>query len=142
MTDNTTSPPDAVSDSAVNLTIANMEEAIALPRKNGELVFEEPWEARAFGLAVALNEEGVYPWQDFSGGLAQTIAAAEEETAATSTESSDDSAEYYQRWLASLEELVLQQGLVTSEELEAEIAEQIHHAAHDHDHDHDHDHHH
>ena len=34
--------------------ISTMDEQVALPRKNGELVFEAPWEARAFGLAVAL----------------------------------------------------------------------------------------
>lgn len=127
----------------VDLTVANMDESIALPRKNGELVFDEPWAARAFGLAVALNEEGIYPWQDFSHGLAQTITAAEHDQGETdSTNLATESAEYYQRWLASLEELVLQQGLITTAELEAEIAEQIHLDSHDHDHDHSHEHHH
>ena len=28
------------------------------PRANGELVFEAPWESRAFGVAVALHESG------------------------------------------------------------------------------------
>ena len=32
----------------------------ALPRKNGELVFEAPWEGRAFGLAVALSDQRHY----------------------------------------------------------------------------------
>jgi len=54
--------------------ITAMDEQVALPRKNGELVFEAPWEARAFGLAVALNEAGVYPWRDFSQGLAAETA--------------------------------------------------------------------
>lgn len=127
-----------------NLTVANMDESIALPRKNGELVFEEPWEARAFGLAVALNEEGVYPWQTFSGELAETIASAEAEVEAEAASSpaaeaqADEPSDYYQRWLASLEALLLEQGLVTPAELEAEIAEQIHHEAHDHDHEHHH----
>ena len=30
----------------------------APPRSNGELVFAEPWESRAFGLAMALNDAG------------------------------------------------------------------------------------
>ena len=37
-----------------------MEAKNALPRENGELVFQAPWEARAFGLAVALNEKDLY----------------------------------------------------------------------------------
>ena len=45
----------------------------AFPRENGELVFEHPWEARAFGIAGALNEQGSYPWRDFSSGLAGEI---------------------------------------------------------------------
>lgn len=132
-----------MSDSnTVNLTIANMDESIALPRKNGELVFDEPWEARAFGLAVALNEEGVYPWQDFSGGLSNTISSIEQGLPDPAAVTINESSDYYQHWLASLETLILAQGLVTSAELEAEIATQIHHDAHDHDHDHDRDHHH
>jgi hypothetical protein len=34
-----------------------MTGAEALPRSNGELVFEEPWQARAFGVAVGLIQE-------------------------------------------------------------------------------------
>ena len=54
----------------IDQRIASMDQQIALPRKNGELVFEAPWEARAFGLAVALNDSGLYPWRDFSQRLA------------------------------------------------------------------------
>lgn len=115
--------------------IANMDETIALPRKNGELVFESPWEARAFGLAVALNEQGVYPWSDFSQGLAREIAATE-----STTESNSGPSPYYERWLATLEALVIANGLITVEELEAMIEEQA--LLDDHDHGHEHDHHH
>jgi len=79
---------------AVDDHIANMEGEIALPRSNGELLFAAPWEARAFGLAVALNEAGLYPWGDFSRGLAHEIAG-EEANGSPST--------YYERWLATLE---------------------------------------
>ena len=36
--------------------IADMSGQAALPRKNGELVFDEPWQGRVFGMAVALHE--------------------------------------------------------------------------------------
>ncbi len=116
--------------------IANMDEQIELPRKNGELVFEAPWEARAFGLAVALNESGAYAWSDFSQGLAQEIAAVE---------STQGPSPYYERWLATLETLVIAKGLVTREEFEVRVKEQALHDDHDHGHehdDHDHEHHH
>src|SRR6266852_3284288 len=94
--------------------IAAMDEQAALPRKNGELVFEAPWEARAFGLAVALNEAGVYPWRDFSQGLAAETAAGEQHGAPAS---------YYERWLETLEKLAIAKGLVTPAELDARTAE-------------------
>jgi nitrile hydratase accessory protein len=94
--------------------IANMDVEMALPRQNGELVFAEPWEARAFGIAVALNEAGVYPWRAFSQELAAEIAAAEQHGRPTS---------YYERWLATLARLAIAQGLVTPEELAARTAE-------------------
>ena len=44
------------------LQISNMEGPGALPRSNGELIFNEPWEARAFGMAVAMESQGTYQW--------------------------------------------------------------------------------
>jgi nitrile hydratase accessory protein len=115
----------------VDERITNMDEAVALARSNGELLFESPWEARAFGLAVALNENGAYAWSDFSQGLAHQIAS-EESTASATT--------YYEHWLATLENLVIANGLVTPAEIEAMMQQQA--LLDDHDHDHDHHHHH
>ena len=104
--------------------ITAMHEQAALPRKNGELVFEAPWEARAFGLAVALNEAGVYPWRDFSQGLAAATAALEQQGA---------SASYYERWLETLEKLAVAKGLVTLDELDACTAAYAFSAHHEHE---------
>jgi len=101
-----------------------MDEQVALPRKNGELVFEAPWEARAFGLAVALNEAGVYPWRDFSQGLAAETATLEQQGVHAS---------YYERWLETLEKLAIAQGLVTLDELDARTAEYAFSAHHEHE---------
>ena len=87
-----------------------MEGELALPRSNGELVFAAPWEGRAFGIAVALNEGGVYQWRDFQRRLVEEIAAAP---------SDEEGSAYYERWLASLENLLLEHGMVTREELDA-----------------------
>src|SRR5262249_18525318 len=48
---------------SVDRVVAAMEGATALPRENGELVFDEPWQGRAFGMAVALHEDGLYEWE-------------------------------------------------------------------------------
>ncbi len=86
---------------------------LALPRSNGELVFAAPWEGRAFGIAVALNEDGAYEWGEFQRRLAEEIAAEP---------SDEEGSEYYERWLASLERLLLENSLVTREELDARTA--------------------
>ena len=82
----------------------------ALPRKNGELVFNEPWEGRAFGLAAALTEGGVCDWAVFRDELVEVTAA---------TEKHGEQTGYYQRWFRTLERLALDRGLVTSAELDA-----------------------
>ena len=90
--------------------ISNMTGQQALPRKNGELVFDEPWEGRAFGIAVAMNQDGVYDWEDFRDQLVEVTASDEEHVEQTG---------YYQRWVRALEQLALDRGLVTSMELDA-----------------------
>jgi hypothetical protein len=37
----------------------------SLPRDNGELVFEAPWQARALAIAVALVDKLDLPWDAF-----------------------------------------------------------------------------
>ncbi len=93
--------------------ISDMQGALALPRSNGELVFAAPWEGRAFGIAVALNEGDVYAWGDFQRRLVDEIAAAPPDAAASA---------YYERWLAAMESLLLDYGIVTREELDARTA--------------------
>ena len=93
--------------------IADMQGELALPRSNGELVFAAPWEGRAFGIAVALNEGGAYEWGEFQGRLAEEIASAPRD---------EDASLYYERWLASLERLLLDRGMVTHEDLDARTA--------------------
>jgi nitrile hydratase accessory protein len=86
-----------------------MEGRAALPRRNGELVFEEPWQGRVFGMAVALHEQGLYEWEEFRQALIAQIAAAE---------ARGGPFVYYEVWLATFEELLAKKGLVTREEME------------------------
>jgi nitrile hydratase accessory protein len=78
----------------------------APPRSNGELVFAEPWESRAFGLAVALHAGGAFSWKDFSTRLAGSIAAWEREHAPGEEYS------YYRCWLEALEALLEEGGIL------------------------------
>lgn len=94
-----------------------MDEAIAPPRKNGELVFEAPWESRAFGMAVTLYRDTRFEWGEFAAALATTSS----------------SAGYYARWLTALETILLSKGMLMSPELETRSGE---YASGQHDHTH------
>src|SRR5262249_18200493 len=91
----------------VDRVVAVMEGRTAPPRKNGELVFEEPWQGRAFGMAVVLHERGVYAWEEFRQALIARIAAAEADGGPFV---------YYEIWLATFEGLLVRKGLVTPPE--------------------------
>ncbi len=89
--------------------VAGMEGLAAVPRKNGELVFEAPWEGRVFGMAIALYDERRYGWEEFQRRLIAEIASAE---------ARGESSGYYERWLRSFEGLLAEKGILTREELD------------------------
>jgi nitrile hydratase accessory protein len=83
-----------------------------LPRKNGELVFEEPWQSRAFGMAVALSEKGAYDWEAFRRHLIDEIAE-------------DPDRQYYASWLDAFEHLLLETRAISGDELERRTSEYL-----------------
>ena len=99
---------------ATDRRIANMEGEVAAPRKNGDLVFEAPWQGRAFGLAVALNERELYPWDDFRDRLIAQITSAEQR---------GDTSGYYERWVAAFERLLVEKGLLAPDEIDERTSE-------------------
>ena len=74
----------------------------APPRANGELVFDEPWESRAFGVAVALHDAGVVDFEAFRARLIGEIGEWEGSHAPE-----DEGYRYYERWLTALEQTLL-----------------------------------
>jgi nitrile hydratase accessory protein len=85
----------------------------APPRSNGELVFAEPWESRAFGMAVALYEANVFTRPEFQAAFVARIArwqAAPTEGAVWS---------YYQHWLGALEDVLSDCGAVLADDVTA-----------------------
>lgn len=97
---------------AVDRAIVEMH---GLPRQNGELVFEQPWEARAFGVAVALCREQSIDWELFRSRLIVEIGGWEHEHGSVPS----DEWGYYERWAASLERLALELGPVAEPEVSA-----------------------
>jgi nitrile hydratase accessory protein len=75
------------------------------PRDESGPVFAEPWQAQAFALAVELSHQGHFTWKEWTGALADELAAA------ANRGEPDDGSRYYEHWLAALERLVTAKGL-------------------------------
>jgi nitrile hydratase accessory protein len=95
-----------------------LEGTAAVPRKNGEIVFEAPWQSRAFGLAVGLAERGLFHWDEFRERL---IAEISEDR--VDDESASPAAVYYRHWLSALERLLRDKEIISAIDLDARAAE-------------------
>jgi nitrile hydratase accessory protein len=69
--------------------------------------FDEDWQRRAFGLAIALSEFKHYRWEQFQQQLIGAIGDWQDAPA-------DERGrwEYYQHWVAALTTLVREQGML------------------------------
>jgi nitrile hydratase accessory protein len=83
---------------------ATLTGAAAPPRRNGELVFEAPWQGRALGMAVTIVERLGLDWGEFQRRLIAAIAARPD-------------ASYYESWVAALEALLVDHGVVSAAEI-------------------------
>ena len=90
---------------------ADLDALPAIPRDADGPVFRAPWEAQAFGLALALHQRGVFTWPEWTAQLSAQIAAVK------ARGETDDGTRYYELWLAALEQLATEKGLVLAHEL-------------------------
>jgi hypothetical protein len=94
----------------LNTDLLDVDGVAAPPRRNGELVFEAPWQSRVFGLAAAIVEtcfDG--DREPFRQQLIAAIAAEPERA-------------YWDSWTAALETLVIDNGLVDELSIERRAA--------------------
>ena len=92
------------------------------PMANGEIIFEAPWQGRAFGMARALCEQGLYDWDEFRERLISRLDGVESE-----------GFQYFDHFLGALAQLLEDKGVCSSSELEARFRE---YEARPHGHDH------
>jgi nitrile hydratase accessory protein len=90
---------------------------MSAPPGGASPVFNAPWEAQAFAMAVALHERGVFSWQEWADTLAAVIAEVKQRG------EPDTGADYYRHWLTALERITLRQGLVSDASLSRRRAE-------------------
>jgi nitrile hydratase accessory protein len=74
-------------------------------------VFNAPWEAQAFALAVTLCGKGLFTWPEWAAALAAEIKAAQ------AAGDPDTGETYYLHWLAALERMVAAKNVATPEVL-------------------------
>jgi nitrile hydratase accessory protein len=79
---------------------ASLEDLPGIPMDADSPVFNEPWEARAFAMTLALHERGVFTWAQWAAALSRQI------TQARAAGDADLGDTYYQHWLRALESLV------------------------------------
>lgn len=114
--------------------VLDVDGPAAPPRSNGELVFAEPWESRAFGLALALHDRGAFEWEDFRRRLMTAVATWERHQ-------EGECWSYYRCWLTALERVLEAEGIVGEGELVVRTEElATRPAGHDHTHGHTHGH--
>jgi nitrile hydratase accessory protein len=79
-------------------------------------VFSAPWEAQAFAMAVRLNADGLFTWQEWAAALALEIKKGDQP--------------YYEQWLSALETLLQDKVLIDREERHHRIKEWDYSARH------------
>ncbi|MBZ9797952.1 nitrile hydratase accessory protein [Mesorhizobium sp. ES1-4] len=94
--------------------------AAGLPAGLDAPVFDEPWQAEAFAMTVALHDRGLFSWSEWAHALSAEVkkpgAAA-------------DGHDYYEHWLAALEGLLASKGLAAKPDVDA-MAQAWERAAH------------
>jgi nitrile hydratase accessory protein len=90
----------------------NLHSFASFPRDEDGPVFREPWEAQAFALAVQLQEQGLFTWDEWAQVLGAEIIAAQKCGDAGLGDT------YYRHWLKTLERLVVAKGATSQAGLE------------------------
>src|SRR5437879_5219939 len=91
--------------------IEDLRELVGQYGSDEERNFAEPWQARAFALALALSERGMFSLRDFQAALIGRITAFEKSQCIAGT------ADYYTRWIEALEDLLAQKDMLPSDRL-------------------------
>ena len=80
---------------------------MSLPDANervfAERVFDEPWQATAFAMTVALHERGLFSWSEWAEALGEEVKRGDA---------------YYGAWLRALENLLAAKGAAPTQEVD------------------------
>lgn len=73
--------------------------------------FAEPWQARAFAIAILASRQGCFTWSEWTYALSRELRRASDDDARTAHVS------YFDCWLAALQSLLVGKGAVNQRQL-------------------------
>jgi nitrile hydratase accessory protein len=85
-----------------------------MPPATPDAPFDAPWQAQLFGLTVALNEGGLFPWADWTQALGAELRTG---------------LGYWDAWLKALEGMLADRGIALPDDVAA-LAHRWQEAAH------------
>jgi nitrile hydratase accessory protein len=83
-----------------------------LPGGSSEPIFNEPWEASTFAIAVCLNHAGLFSWTEWVEVFSKEIKDAE-------AANPNRSGQYYHTWFAALEKLVVDRHVLDKQAIDS-----------------------
>jgi nitrile hydratase accessory protein len=96
----------AIDSGSHSLRSLGRNDVLNIPSDGRGPVFRAPWEAEAFALAVSLKERGLFNWTEWAATLGDEIKKAQ------AAGDPDTGETYYQHWLATLERILAEKGVV------------------------------
>ena len=100
-----------------------METFLLQPRDDKGPVFNEPWEANAFAMVIALHDSGLFTWDEWAAALGDEIKLAQYKG------DPDLGDTYYRHLQNALEKILVEKNISSSKEI-IEKVEQWRHAYH------------
>jgi len=83
-----------------------------IPRGPDGPIFQEPWEAQAFAMTLALHGRRLFTWGEWTAVLCEEIGRAQ------ARGDPDTGKTYYHHWLAALERIVAEKGVADGASLD------------------------
>lgn len=105
----------------VDRTITEIKDSVDPPQRGDQLVFDAPWQARAFGLVVTLYRQGLFEWNEFQSRLIEQVQAG-----AFEEQEEDPESIYYRQWIAAFEQLLADKNLLDEMDLNERTLEFAH----------------
>lgn len=99
-------------------SVLNMTQSFDLISKclplteSDDITFAEPWEARAFVLALQLSKAGYFSWSDWVDFFSNEVKQAAEVEI-----SGGKPPPYFEQWLRALEKIVVAKGVASNDQL-------------------------